>query len=94
MEIEFSPRFHKHYQKVNVRIRNQTKDRLRIFKKNPEDLQLNNHELKQEWTGYNSIDITSDYRAIYKKVRIDDEIIARFVALGTHEDLYKPSSKN
>jgi len=88
MEIEFSPIFRKQYLKVNVRIRNKTNDCLRVFKNNPNDLQLNNHALKREWEGYRSIDITADYRAIYKEIKQGKDIIAYFVAIGTHKMLY------
>ncbi len=90
MEIEFDPEFRTKYDKVNVRIKNQTKDKLRIFKKNPEDPQLNNHPLKREWYGYRSIDITNDYRAIYEEKIVGSQTIAYFVVIGTHEKLYSP----
>lgn len=88
MELEFSAEFRKQYKKVNVRIRKQTKDRLRIFKNSPNDLQLNNHELKREWRGYRSIDITADWRAIYQEKQVEKATIAYFVDIGTHKDLY------
>jgi len=88
MEIRFDPQFRKQYKKADVRIKNQVRDRLRIFKKNPEDLELNNHLLKREWEGFRSIDITSDYRAIYSEKKVGKNEIAYFVALGTHDNLY------
>lgn len=88
MEIEFSAQFRKQYFKVGVRIRNKAKDNLLIFKKNPHDLQLDNHELKREWDGYRSIDITADFRAIYIEKKVGEKTIAYFVRFGTHEDLY------
>lgn len=60
MEIELNADFRKQYLKSNVRIRNKTNDCLKIFKKNPEDLQLNNHELREEWKGHRSININAD----------------------------------
>ena len=77
------------YKKADVRIRNKVDDCLRIFKRNPNDLQLENHKLKREWIEHRGINITSDWRAIYKEVRLADETIAYFVALGTHKQLYK-----
>lgn len=88
MEIRFDPEFYKYYHKVNVRIKHQTKDKLRIFEKNPYDSELNNHPLRREWRGYRSIEITNNYRAIYKEKVVGDQIIAFFVALGTHKELY------
>src|SRR5436309_7503402 len=80
--------FIKLYKKANVRIQKEVDEKLRIFSKNPHDLGLRNHELHEEWEGYRSIDITNDYRAIYKEVREGEEINAYFIELGTHEELY------
>lgn len=77
------------YKKTDVRIRKITDEKLEIFSKNPFDTGLNNHSLRDEWKGYMSIDITNDYRAVYKEVKEGEEINAYFVALGTHEELYK-----
>ncbi len=81
--------FIKLYKKANVRIRKSTDERLKIFGKNPFEKGLNNHSLRDEWEGYRSIDITNDYRAIYKEVKEGEEINAYFVALGTHKELYR-----
>ena len=80
--------FIKQYKTVDVRIRKQVDQKLQIFSKNPHDLGLRNHALHEEWEGYRSIDITGDYRAIYKEVHEGGEINAYFVALGTHDELY------
>ena len=80
--------FIKLYKKAAVRMRKQVDEKLLIFSKNPYDLGLHNHELHEEWEGYRSIDITNDYRGIYKEVHEGGEINASFVALGTHDELY------
>ncbi len=77
-----------HYKKVEVRIAKAVDQKLQIFAKNPYDYGLRNHPLRDEWGGYRSIDITNDYRAIYKEVYEGEEINAYFVALGTHKELY------
>lgn len=88
MEVEFSPEFWKKYRISDVRIRRRVEDCLRIFRNNPADPELKSHELKKEWQGYRSIDITADYRAVYQEKDIGEERVAYFVALGTHEELY------
>lgn len=90
MTVKYSPSFLKIFKKVDVRIRNSFKERILIFSKNPKDLQLNNHKLKREWLGYRSLDVTSNYRAIYREVTPGEEPVAYFVTLGTHEELYQP----
>lgn len=89
MIVRFTNDFFLQYKKADVRIRNKTDNCLRIFRKNPNDLRLKNHKLKREWIGHRSIDIASDWRAIYKEVTLSDAIIVYFVALGTHKQLYK-----
>ncbi len=46
---------------------------------------LNNHPLAGRWTGYRSINITGDYRAIYELI---EEDLAYFVTIDTHSNLY------
>lgn len=91
MNIVYDPAFYKKLKKVDARIRTSVKERIQLFSSNPTDPQLNNHPLKASYCRYRSIDITADYRAIYKEVKIGDEIVAYFVALGTHEELYAKS---
>lgn len=84
MIVRFTNDFFLQYKKADVRIRNKVDDCLRIFKRNPNNLQLKNHRLKREWAGHRSINIASDWRAIYREVRLAGETIIYFVALGTH----------
>jgi addiction module RelE/StbE family toxin len=81
--------FIKIYKKADVRIRKSVDEKLRVFTQNPFELGLDNHPLQREWEGYRSIDITNDYRAIYKEVKEGEERNAYFVALGTHKELYE-----
>lgn len=89
MKVRFSPDFYRQYKKVDVRIRKSVDEKVEIFLKDPYNLELDNHPLKREWEGYRSIDITGDYRAIYKKIDKGVDIVAYFVALETHRKLYK-----
>lgn len=89
MIVRFTNDFFLQYKKADVRIRNRVDEQLRIFKKNPNDSSLKNHILKKEWVGHRSINITADFRAIYKDTQLKDETIIYFVAIGTHRQLYK-----
>ena len=88
MKIQYTPEFYKLYKKADVRIRNAFDNQIRIFKNQPTHTSLNNHELKEKWSGYRSIDITADWRAIYKEVKHGKDAIAYFVAIGIHKKLY------
>lgn len=88
MIVIFTDQFRKQYKKVNVRIRNRFDIVLEKFISNPMDSELRNHPLHGKLEGFRSIDVTSDWRAIYKEEK-QDEIVFYFVALGTHSQLYK-----
>ena len=45
--------------------------------------------LKKDYRGYSSIDITTDYRAIFKELHEGKERVYYFLTIGTHKELYK-----
>ncbi len=93
MIVKYSPLFLQTLKKANVRIRKSFKEKILIFSKNPHDLELDNHLLKEPYQGLRSIDITADWRAIYKEKSEKEEAVAYFVILGTHEELYMKSKE-
>lgn len=93
MKRRYDSAFIKALKKTGVRIRKSFKEKIVIFAKNPYDPNLNNHQLKQEYKGYRSIDITADYRVIYEEIIEGDEPIAYFFLIGTHEQLYSHPKK-
>lgn len=88
IKVQQSPDFYKIYKNLDIRIRKQFDKKLRLFIKNPLDSHLRNHKLRGEWEGYRSIDITADYRAIYEEITEEYKLVAYFIALGTHKQLY------
>lgn len=84
----YAPEFIKALKKKDVRIRKAFKEKIAIFAKDPQDLRLRNHQLKREYKGFRSIDITNDYRALYAEKDEGDEIVAYFEEIGTHKELY------
>lgn len=90
MIVKYSPAFLYLLKKANVRIRKNLKEVITLFVQDPYNLQLNNHVLRREWEGFRSINVTADWRAIFREIVIEDEEpTAYFVALGTHRQLYK-----
>ncbi len=90
MKVKFSQEFYRIYKKkIDVRIRKSVNEQLEIFRENPFYDVLDNHELQDKWVGYRSIDITNDYRAVYEEIMEREDIVAYFVTLGTHKELYK-----
>lgn len=94
MIVRYSPVFLAKLKKANVRIRKSFKEKILIFSKNPDDPELNNHTLREPLQDLKSIDITADYRAIYKEKHEGEEDIAYFEGFGTHEELYQHSQEN
>lgn len=89
MKFQLAPKLIDKLKKQDVRIRKSFREALKIFFKDPNNLELDNHELRREWEGFRSIDVTADLRAIYQEEREGSELVAYFVALGTHKELYK-----
>lgn len=89
MKIKYDPEFIKKLKKQDVRIRKSFRARIALFQKDPNSSELNNHLLEKDYSGYRSIDITNDYRAVYKEVDLGgDEPVAYFSTIGTHDELY------
>ena len=78
------PSFIKEYKKLSPKIKLQFKVRRDIFLENCFHPILNNHPLHGKYEGYNSINITGNYRAVY---HMKGEI-AIFIHIGTHNELY------
>lgn len=88
MRIQLSPYFQRKIKKEDVRIQKSFKEALRLFTINPFDPQLDNHSLRNLWKGCKSIDVTTDYRAIYEEINEGNDVIAHFITIGTHKELY------
>lgn len=88
MTVRYDPDLLKKLKKLDVRIRKRFKERIEIFIKDPNNLQLHDHALREKWEGYRSIDVTNDWRAIYTEKIEREKTIAYFVEIGTHKDLY------
>lgn len=88
MIVKYTDSFLKQLKKSDVRIRKSFKQRLLLFVKDPNDLELNNHPLQRDYVGFRSIDITVDYRAVYKEVIQEDDTYIYFTSFGTHAQLY------
>ena len=85
--IEFANSFNKDLLAIPTEIKIAIRHTLKIFKENPSNKSLRNHSLEilgKRCHGLFSIDVTSDYRAVYRHEK--DKII--FIILDTHVRLY------
>ena len=89
MTIRYTREFFAQLKKENVRIRKSFKKAIINFSQNPSNPELKNHALSREWQGHRSINITADFRGVYRETQLRGEKIIHFVALGTHRELYK-----
>lgn len=94
MKIFYDPEFIQQLKRLNVRIRKSFTERIAIFQNNPNDSVLDNHPLEKEYLGHRSIDITVDFRAIFKEVSENKEITYYFFLIGTHDQLFKKTIKD
>lgn len=85
MVIKYLPQFKKQYKRLPNPIQAQFDERLRLFVVDPTDRRLRIHPLKGSFSGYWSMDINGDIRALY--FFKNDEIVI-FALIGTHSELY------
>ena len=85
MKVLFHKHFKKHYKQLRA-LQTKIDERLVLFMKDPFHDILNNHALGGKYEGYRSINITGDYRGLY---RLLDNNTAYFTAIDTHSNLYK-----
>jgi addiction module RelE/StbE family toxin len=82
--IEYSPVFIKLISNAPIAIKIAFRDALDLFAENSNHPALRNHPLTGKYAGFHSIDVTEDWRALYREEK--ERIM--FADLGTHEELY------
>lgn len=85
MKYSFSRKFSKQYTKAPLNIKSSFDRRLLLFYENQFHPLLNNHALAGKYIGYRSINVTGDWRAIFRE--IGKELIY-FDLLDKHSNLY------
>ncbi|MDO4773898.1 MAG: type II toxin-antitoxin system RelE/ParE family toxin [Candidatus Saccharibacteria bacterium] len=85
MQIRYLKSFKKQYRALPAKFQKQFDDRLRLFMTDSSAPILRIHPLRGTFSGYWSMNISGDLRAIYR--RDGDEIVI-FVLIGTHSQLY------
>jgi addiction module RelE/StbE family toxin len=87
-DIIFSDRFERKLQEVPDEIKAAFADTLELFVAEPNHPILRNHELKEKFAGSRSINVTADWRAVFKEGTTGERTVITFHLLGTHEELY------
>jgi mRNA-degrading endonuclease YafQ of YafQ-DinJ toxin-antitoxin module len=86
MQIDYSSNFKKRIRKLPKPIVEKFYIRLALFEQDRFNPVLNNHKLHGEYEGSNSINVTGDFRAIFKYI---NENYILFSDIGTHPELYE-----
>ena len=71
LNIITDTKFKKSFKKKDKFVQNKTIERIRIFRKDPFNILLNNHSLEGEYKGKRSFNITGDYRIIFYYINED-----------------------
>ena len=85
MTFRRSSAFKRAYKRFSKKLKEKLKERLEMFVLDEFDAVLNNHKLSGEYEGYRSINVTGDYRLVYRQLNKDTMY---FLAIGTHSELY------
>ncbi len=85
MQLKRDRVFKRQYKKLDYSIREKLEARLYLLKADETNHLLNNHKLHHPYEGCSSINITGDWRLVYKKLGTDSYYLR---AIGTHHQLF------
>jgi addiction module RelE/StbE family toxin len=86
MKVKFQKSFTNQFKKLSKTQKKLVTDTIELFTEAPMHGSLRNHPLKDRWLNYRSITADDDLRLHY---RVINEDTALFMAVGTHDELYK-----
>lgn len=87
-KINFSVFFNQQVEQAPHAIKISFQETLELFLEDPFQESLRNHPLRGKYAGCRSIDVTSDWRAVYRVTEKRNTVSIYFIALGIHEQLY------
>lgn len=85
MQVIRHPVFEKKTARLSLAIRNALADRMELFLADTRHPMLNDHALSGDRRGFRSINITGDWRLIYRKIDTDTILLTE---IDTHHNLY------
>ena len=94
IQIELSGRFNIELEESPTEVKVAFQETLELFLENPYHPSLRSHLLKEKYYEYRSIDVTGDWRALFRVKQNKDNIIVLFHILGTHSQLYGKEVKS
>lgn len=88
LQITYNSLFSKQRKAAPLDVKTAFRETLELFLDNPNHQSLRNHALKGKYAGYRSIDVTDDWRALFKIRESKSKTTITFHILGTHAELY------
>jgi len=88
LRIKYTKSFKKDLKNASIKIQIAFREARDLFYTDSYHPALRNHPLTGKFAGFRSVDVTDDYRAIFKIRKGQKEIIITFHLLGTHNQLY------
>lgn len=86
--IKYTTLFNKQRKAAPPEIKSAFREARELFLDDPTHTHLRNHALREKFGGYRSIDVTGDWRALFKIKKSKTKTIITFHILGTHTQLY------
>jgi addiction module RelE/StbE family toxin len=87
--IDYLSIFDKQFDATPLDIKQAFLDTITLFLIDQMHPALRNHPLQGKYAGYRSIDVTGDYRAIFRETYSGETQIITFYKIGTHKELYE-----
>jgi len=81
--------FDKNYSKLSEKLKIKVNNALILFNKNYSDKSLNNHALKWDFLWLRSINVTWDYRIVFRELSDNTYEVVELIKVWTHSELYK-----
>lgn len=77
--------FKRQWQKLSRKLQEKAEERITLLMSDEFSEMLNNHKLNPPYASFRSINITGDYRLVYKRIERNTYYLR---AVGTHHQLY------
>jgi len=88
MDIKYTKNYKKSFSKLDSNIKSKAIIRIELFKKDPFLKELNNHSLSWKLKDFRSINITWDFRAIFRELSNWTYEFVEFISIWTHSQIY------
>lgn len=85
IDVLTSKKYDKSFKKKDKFVQKKAIERIRLFREDPFNVLLNNHELNGEHGDERSFNVTGDYRITFYYINENTVI---FTDIGTHPELY------